>query len=50
MLLTFYRWYLLVWRAGFPFTIRDAVRLGYIGYLLGYVAPELPAETCSKRP
>jgi uncharacterized protein (TIRG00374 family) len=39
MLLTFYRWYLLVWAQDFPFTIRDAVRLGYIGYLFGYVAP-----------
>jgi glycosyltransferase 2 family protein len=39
MLLTFYRWYLLVWAQDFPFTVRDAVRLGYIGYLFGYVAP-----------
>jgi uncharacterized protein (TIRG00374 family) len=39
MLLTFYRWYLLVWAQDFPFTIRDALRLGYIGYLFGYVAP-----------
>lgn len=39
MLLTFYRWYLLVWAQDFPFKIRDAVRLGYIGYLFGYVAP-----------
>ena len=39
MLLTFYRWYLLVWAQDFPFTIRDALRLGYIGYLFGYIAP-----------
>ena len=39
MLLTFYRWYLLVSAQDFPFTVRDAVRLGYIGYLFGYVAP-----------
>jgi glycosyltransferase 2 family protein len=39
MLLTFYRWYLLVWAQDFPFTLRDALRLGYIGYLFGYVAP-----------
>jgi glycosyltransferase 2 family protein len=39
MMLTFYRWYLLVWAQDFPFTIRDALRLGYIGYLCGYVAP-----------
>lgn len=39
MMLTFYRWYLLVWAQDFPFTVRDAMRLGYIGYLLGYVAP-----------
>ena len=39
MMLTFYRWYLLVWAQDFPFTLRDALRLGYIGYLFGYVAP-----------
>jgi len=39
MMLTFYRWYLLVWAQDFPFTLRDALRLGYIGYLWGYVAP-----------
>jgi uncharacterized protein (TIRG00374 family) len=39
MMLTFYRWYLLVWAQDFPFTVRDAMRLGYIGYLFGYVAP-----------
>jgi uncharacterized membrane protein YbhN (UPF0104 family) len=39
MLLTFYRWYLLVWAQDFPFTVRDSFRLGYIGYLFGYIAP-----------
>ena len=39
VLLTFYRWYLLVWAQDFPFRIRDAVRLGFIGYLFNYVAP-----------
>jgi glycosyltransferase 2 family protein len=39
MMLTFYRWYLLVWAQDFPFTVRDAMRLGYVGYLFGYVAP-----------
>jgi uncharacterized membrane protein YbhN (UPF0104 family) len=39
MMLTFYRWYLLVWAQDFPFTVRDALRLGFIGYLCGYVAP-----------
>ena len=37
--LTFCRWYLLVWAQDFPFTLRDALRLGFIGYLFNYVAP-----------
>ena len=39
VLLTFYRWYLLVWAQDFPFRVRDAIRLGFIGYLFNYVAP-----------
>ncbi len=39
ILLTFYRWYLLVWAQDLPFRIRDAVRIGFIGYLLNYVSP-----------
>lgn len=39
IVLTFYRWYLLVWALGFPFTFRDALRLGFLGYLFNYVSP-----------
>jgi uncharacterized protein (TIRG00374 family) len=39
ILLTFYRWYLLVWAQDFPFTMRDAVRLSFIGYAFNFVAP-----------
>lgn len=38
-LLTFVRWYLLVWAQGFRFRLRDAVRLGFFGMLWSYVAP-----------
>lgn len=38
-LLTFYRWYLLVSAQEFPFRIRDAMRLGFLGILFNYVAP-----------
>lgn len=38
-LMTFYRWYLLVWAQGFSFRIRDAVRLGFLGMLFNYVGP-----------
>lgn len=37
--LTFYRWFLLVWAQDFPFTVRDALRLGYIAYLFNYFGP-----------
>lgn len=37
--LTYVRWYLLVWAQDIPFTLRDALRLGFIGYLFNYVAP-----------
>ena len=39
VLLSFVRWYLLVWAQQFDFRLRDAMRLGFIGYLLNYVAP-----------
>lgn len=39
ILLTFYRWYLLVWAQDFPFKLRDAMRLGFIGIACNYVAP-----------
>jgi uncharacterized protein (TIRG00374 family) len=39
IILTFYRWYLLVWALDFPFTFRDALRLGFLGYLFNYVSP-----------
>jgi uncharacterized protein (TIRG00374 family) len=34
--ITFYRWYLLVAALGVPFTIKDAFRLGFLGYLLNF--------------
>jgi uncharacterized protein (TIRG00374 family) len=39
IVLTFFRWYLLVVALDFPFLFRDAVRLGFLGYLFNYVAP-----------
>jgi hypothetical protein len=38
-LLTFTRWYLLVWAQEFPFRFRDAVRYGFIGLVANYIAP-----------
>lgn len=38
-LLTFFRWYLLVWSLEFPFRVRDALRLGFVGLISNYVAP-----------
>lgn len=39
IVLTFLRWYLLVWAQGFAFHVRDALRLGFIGYLFNFVGP-----------
>lgn len=39
ILLTFVRWYWLVKALGFAFTPRDALRLGFLGYLFNFVAP-----------
>lgn len=35
----FLRWYLLVRAVGLPFTLRDAFRLGSLGFALNFVAP-----------
>ena len=37
--LTFVRWYLLVRALELKFRLRDAFRLGFLGYLLNFVAP-----------
>ena len=39
IVLTFVRWYLLVWALEFPFHVKDALRLGFIGFLCNYIAP-----------
>lgn len=39
IILTFLRWYWLVKALGFSFSVRDALRLGFIGYLFNFVAP-----------
>ncbi|MGQ0633545.1 MAG: lysylphosphatidylglycerol synthase transmembrane domain-containing protein [Planctomycetaceae bacterium] len=38
-LLTFVRWYLLVWAQKFAFRVRDAFRLGFIGLVCNYMGP-----------
>jgi uncharacterized protein (TIRG00374 family) len=37
-MISFYRWYLLVRALDLPFRIRDALRLGFLGYLLNFVS------------
>ena len=37
--ISFVRWYLLVRALDIPFTLRDAMRLGFLGYLLNFVGP-----------
>jgi len=39
IVLTFFRWFLLVWAQEFPFQISDALRLSFIAYLFNYVSP-----------
>jgi uncharacterized protein (TIRG00374 family) len=39
MLLTFVRWFVLVWAQDFPFRIQDALRLGFIGYVFNFLGP-----------
>ncbi|WP_158261317.1 MULTISPECIES: lysylphosphatidylglycerol synthase transmembrane domain-containing protein [Pirellulaceae] len=34
---TFIRWYLLVISVGIPFSLKDAFRLGFLGYMLNFV-------------
>jgi uncharacterized protein (TIRG00374 family) len=36
---TFVRWQLLVRALGIPFTVRDGLRLGFLGYLFNFVGP-----------
>ncbi|HEV3342194.1 MAG TPA: lysylphosphatidylglycerol synthase transmembrane domain-containing protein [Pirellulales bacterium] len=38
VLLTFVRWYVLVRALDLPFTLKDAVRLGFLGYLFNFVS------------
>ncbi|HVC98696.1 MAG TPA: lysylphosphatidylglycerol synthase transmembrane domain-containing protein [Pirellulales bacterium] len=38
VMLTFVRWYILVWALGLPFSMKDAFRLGFLGYLLNFVS------------
>ena len=37
--LTIVRWFLLVWAQEFPFRLKDALRLGFIGYFFTYFSP-----------
>jgi hypothetical protein len=39
VVVTFVRWHMLVRSLGFPFSMADAFRLGFLGYLLNFVAP-----------
>src|SRR3989337_2951182 len=39
VILTFIRWYWLVVAQNLPFRLRDALRLGFIGYLFSLVVP-----------
>ncbi|MFN0196513.1 MAG: YbhN family protein [Planctomycetaceae bacterium] len=39
LLLTFLRWWLLIWGLDFDVRFRDAVRLGFVGYLCNYLGP-----------
>lgn len=38
VMLTFVRWHVLVRALGLPFSLRDAFRLGFLGYLLNFVS------------
>jgi glycosyltransferase 2 family protein len=38
VLLTFVRWFVLVRALDLPFTLKDAMRLGFLGYLLNFVS------------
>jgi hypothetical protein len=39
MLITFFRWYLLVVAQELPFRIRDSLRIGFIGFLFSQIIP-----------
>jgi uncharacterized protein (TIRG00374 family) len=39
VLVTFLRWYLLVWAQGLPFRVRDSLRIGFIGYFFNLLIP-----------
>src|SRR5437867_6067748 len=39
VLITFLRWYLLVWAQGIPFRVRDSLRIGFIGYFFNRLIP-----------
>lgn len=39
ILLTFVRWYLLVWAQEFDFSLKSAIQLGFLGYVSNYIAP-----------
>ncbi|MEE3370266.1 MAG: lysylphosphatidylglycerol synthase transmembrane domain-containing protein [Planctomycetota bacterium] len=38
IVITYFRWYMLVRTLGLPFRIRDALRLGFLGYMLNFVS------------
>jgi hypothetical protein len=38
VIITFVRWYLLVWALDIPFRLRDAFRLSFLAYLLNFVS------------
>lgn len=39
VVVSFFRWRMLVCALGFPFSMKEALRLGFLGYLLNFVAP-----------
>lgn len=39
VLVTFLRWYLLVWAQGLPFRVRDSLRIGFIGFFFNLLIP-----------
>ena len=39
ILLTHLRWYLLVWAQEFEFSLKDAIRLGFLGYAFNFIGP-----------
>ena len=39
IIVTFIRWWLLVWAQDFPFRVWDAIRLSFISFMFNYVSP-----------